>query len=117
MDFKSVIEEKFRFLVTDYGFSVAVNDYGREVFFTFDRGIETVSISVEAGSNPIVEIFEPVSESGDKAVPWAEKNGVKRSRRFPKLGITTNFKEESSYIQEMATQLAKTEREWLEKAK
>ncbi len=50
-------------------------------------GNQTVPISCEMGSMPIIELFYPCSEISEASVPWAEKNGVARARRIPQLTI------------------------------
>jgi hypothetical protein len=40
---------------------------------------------METGGHPIVELFYPSAETGEAPVPWAERNGVQRSRRIPRL--------------------------------
>lgn len=113
MEIETLVEEAFRDLVEKYGFSLVTKNHGRELFFDFNRASETVSISIEVGSRPIVEIIEPIPQTGEDAVPWAEKNGVQRSRRFPKLEMTRNFKDLEGYLQEMATRLFSKEIDWL----
>jgi hypothetical protein len=51
-------KEAFSFLTQNYGFSEPeVKDYGREIFVYFNRNDETVSVSMEIGAEPLIEIF------------------------------------------------------------
>ena len=114
---KSVID-KFQFLQTRYGFSAPVTkDFGREIFVNYERANQTVSISYEYGSSPTIEIFYPSEETGAAPVPWAAKDGVPRSRRFPKLRSLTRFSEDDTsmekHISEMALKFEEVESEWL----
>ena len=109
-----MIEGHLGFLIDDYGFSLTTRDYGREIYFDFERGLKTVSISLELGSEPIVEIFGPVSQFGGEIVPWAEKDGINRGRRFLKTRAMRDISDRDAYVQEIAERLIKDEREWLE---
>lgn len=117
--FQKSILENFNFLQDEYNFSTPVTeDYGREIFIKYERGNQTVSISLEIGSNPLIEIFHPSSETGDKPVPWASKNGIDRSRRFPKVEtcskfIETDEKESTNHIKEMSISFKNNEQPWL----
>ncbi|GAB1263815.1 hypothetical protein [Aurantivibrio infirmus] len=82
----------FGFLKERYGFSEPETEsLGREVFVRFHRNDETVSISFEAGSQPLVELFLICEGTEEKPVPWAERNGKQRYRKFPKLSKSQNF--------------------------
>lgn len=106
--FENVVKEEFHYLQEKYGFSSPVTeDYGHEIFVKFERNAQTISISLEHGSSPLIEIFYPSSETGDKPTPWASKSGIERSRRFPKISIDTKYSEEDEnsvkgYIREMS---------------
>jgi hypothetical protein len=116
--FEKCVDDSFRFLQETYGFSVPVaTDYGREIFVKFERGNQTVSISYEFGGSPRIEIFYPFAETGDRPVPWAEKNNVQRSRRFPRYKLAIRFIDDEnlmpSYIKEMAHEFERVESIWL----
>lgn len=110
----SIIEEHLSFLTDDYGFSLTTRDYGREIYYDFERGLKTVSISLEIGSEPVVEIYGPVSQFGGEIVPSAEKDGINRGRRFLKTRATKDFSDREAYVQEISERLIKDEKEWLE---
>jgi len=114
-----MIEEAFSFLRAKYGFgNPVVKDYGRELFVEFERNADTISISIEVGSTPLVEVFIPVEGTAYKPVPWASKNNIQRARLFPRLKISRKFVPNDSeavaeYLAEMAEQLDATQAEWL----
>jgi hypothetical protein len=91
---------------------------GRETFIEFHRGHQTVSVAYEPYSSPIVELFYPSTETGERSEFWAERNGVARSRRIPRLkvqvpfvaGKSPNFTE---YLMASADELERVESEWL----
>ena len=118
--FEKSVNNNFRYLQEKYGFSAAavVEDYGREIFVRYERNYQTVSISYEYGSSPLIEIFYPSSETGDKPVPWASKNNVQRSRRFSKTRPKSHFSDDETsiekYIEEIALEFEKIESKWLE---
>lgn len=117
--FQKIVLENFKFLQDEYNFSCPVTeDLGREIFIKYERGNQTVSISLEHGSNPLIEIFHPSSETDEKPIPWASKNGINRSRRFPKVEtyskfIETDENESTKHIMEMTISLKKNEQTWL----
>lgn len=116
--FKEAVTNNFSFLKTKYGFSEPVfEDLGREVYIRFNREDQTVSISYEFGSSPLIEIFYPSSETGDKPVPWASKNDVERSRRFSKIKTSIRFSDDEdvikSYVKEMSLEFENIESNWL----
>lgn len=116
--FAEVVVENFQFLQLRYGFSApTTEDFGREIFISYDRNVQSVSISYEYGNTPLIEIFYPVPEFAETSIPWASKNGVSRARRFPKLKLTGHFSEEeatlTSYIKEMSREFEKVESGWL----
>jgi len=119
---KNILEREvkvnFRFLQDKYSFSEPVaNDYGREIFINYDRANQTVSISYEFGGSPRIEILYPSAETGDRLVPWATKDGVQRSRRFPKIRLVSRFSDDENsiavYVKEMAVEFEKIESNWL----
>lgn len=95
MDFEELTnktKDAFSFLNLKYGFSKPeVENLGREIFVHFYRNDESVSISLEAGSEPIIELFLLCEGTSEKAVPWAARNGRPRFRKFPNLAISCNF--------------------------
>jgi hypothetical protein len=94
--FGEACKASFGFLVDDYGFhEPQIEQIGRECFVRYHKGARTVSISVEPGLLPIVEPFYPTLETGESAVPWAERNGVPRARRIPNLNIAGEFSSDS----------------------
>ena len=116
--FEQVVRREFRYLEERYGFAARQTiDYGREVFVDFERDAQQVSVSLEFGRPPIVEIFYPIADTEDRATPWAEKNGVERARRFPRMTVRAAYPESedafSKYIHEMAAELEKAESSWL----
>jgi len=101
-------KESFGFLAQNYGFSEPeVKDYGREIFVYFHRNDETVSVSMEIGTEPIIEIFLLCEGTQEKPVPWAERNGKQRFRKFPKFSVIKDF------FNEAPNKLEETESEWL----
>ena len=84
--FINAVQQAFSTLVTAYGFEVpAVEDLGREVYVLYHRGTRTVSVSMESGGRPIVELFYPSLETGEAPVAWARRNGMDRARRILRL--------------------------------
>ena len=118
-DIPGACERQLSFLVTRHGFEPPnVERIGRETYVRFHRGNRTLSVSWEAGLAPIVEIFEPQKAPTDKVVSWAERNGVARTRRFPRVRPTTKFNPDDTsllerYFAEVAAQLEKEEESWL----
>lgn len=117
--FEQTTKNEFRFLQDKYGFlSPITEDFGREIYVRFDRNNQTVSISYEFGSSPLIELFYPAIETGEPSTPWAEKNGVRRTRRFPDIKVVTYFIENDpsamiKQIKQMAKELEITELSWL----
>ena len=117
--FANIVKEEFQYLNDRYGFLPPITeDFGREIFVRFERKEQTVSISLEHGNSPLIEIFFPSSETGDNPTPWLEKNGIERSRRFPSIAINSNFKEDDEnsmkdYVREMSSAFEEKESEWL----
>lgn len=117
--FESIVKEEFDYLNNRYGFSPPITeDFGREIFVRFERKEQTVSISLEHGNSPLIEIFFPSSETGENPTPWLQKNGIERSRRFPSILIDSNFKEDDKdsikdYVRKMSNAFEEKESEWL----
>ncbi|MBT2972051.1 MAG: hypothetical protein KME56_18980 [Candidatus Thiodiazotropha sp. (ex Ctena orbiculata)] len=111
MDFEAFTnktKEAFSFLNVKYGFSrPEVENLGREIYVYFHRNEESVSISLEAGSEPIIELFLLCEGTTEKALSWAARNGKKRFRKFPKLAI------EGDFFVSAPRELERVEREWL----
>jgi hypothetical protein len=82
--FEQAARQTFGFLRDRFGFeSPEVERLGRESYVRFRKGSRIVSIAWEPGTAPIVELFLPTEGSGRPATPWAERDGVPYSRRFP----------------------------------
>ena len=116
--FNKTVIDSFRFLQDRYGFSAPVSeDFGREIVVRYERGYQTVSISYEFGSSPLIEIFYPSKETGAVPIPWATRDGVQRSRRFPKLKLETRFSDDEAsmirYIGELSVRFEEVESNWL----
>lgn len=85
-EFLDATQQAFGRLVTTHGFDLPVfDDLGREVFVHYHKGNYTVSVAMECGAHPIIELFYPSAETGESPVAWAQRNGVERSRRIPRL--------------------------------
>lgn len=110
----------FRRLVDEYGFAEPVIEpLGRETFVRYLKGSREVSIAYEPGLRPIVELFYPSSETGERPIPWAERKGVQRTRRIPRLQVAERFKDKDSasfarYLEASAGALEREERAFLE---
>jgi hypothetical protein len=115
----SACEQRLSFLVERHGFEPPqVERIGRETYMRFHRGNRTVSIAWEPGLAPVVEIFEPPQSPTDKVESWAERNGVARMRRFPRVRTTSKFEPNDrsqldKYFGEVGEQLQKEEESWL----
>ncbi len=106
--FTNQVIDAFSFLKEKYRFSKPeVENLGREVFVRFHRDDETVSISMEAGSQPLIEMFLLCRGTEEKPVPWAERNGKQRYRKFPKLS------ESGDFFQSGAKEFEDIESDWL----
>jgi hypothetical protein len=106
--FTNKAKSSFNFLNEKYGFSAPeVENLGREIFIRFHRNDETVSISMEAGSSPIIELFLLCEGKAEKAVPWTARNGKERFRKFPKIVAKTDF------FTEAPKELERIESDWL----
>jgi hypothetical protein len=109
----------FAYLVDRFGFAEPeAETIGREQYVCFHRGNSTVSIAWEAGAQPIVELFHPPANATERAVFWAERNGVARCRRIPLLRVSASFDYENpasfeGYLRAQAAELVREEREWL----
>ncbi len=110
----------FQRLVDRYGFAEPViEQLGREAYVRYRKGHREVSIAYEPGAAPTVEFFYPSSETGERPTPWAEKDGVQRTRRFPKYRIDVRFKDSDQksfapYLEATADALERDEREYLQ---
>lgn len=105
-------------LVDELGFEEPEAEaIGRETFVRFHRGDRTVSIAFEPGSSPTIELFYPVEGTDDDPVPWAERNGVARARRIPRLNVRTKpYRDEATLKQSLkvlAKALFDVEADWL----
>jgi len=105
----------FRRLVDKYGFAEPVV----ETYVRYRKGLHEVSIAYEPYSAPIVEFFYPSSETGERPTPWAEMDGVQRTRRFPNYRIDVRFKDSDQasfapYLEATASALERDEREYLQ---
>lgn len=113
-EFVDATHHAFKGLVTDYGFSApVVDDLGREVFVRYDKGQHTVAVSLEHGSRPIVELFYPASETGERPLAWAERNGVARARRIPRLATVGRDESLTSQLERAFARLEAEEGEFL----
>lgn len=98
----------FSFLCSKYGFSEPLIDViGHETFILYHRNNETISISIEPGGGPIIEIFLLCHGTAEPPVPWAEYNGNERYRKFLNLPDIKNF------FKEAPSALEATEQSWL----
>lgn len=87
-EFETACLNAFRDLVERFGFDEPeVESIGRETYVRYHKGRRTVSIAYEDGTEPIVELFYPSCETGDKPVPWAARGDVPYSRRIPRLKV------------------------------
>ena len=116
--FEQIVINSFQFLHDKYGFSTPVTeDFGREISIRYTRDHQTVSIAWEIGNSPMIEIIHPSMETGATPVPWVSKDGVQRSRRFPKLRPSARFADDETsvvtYIKEIAAKFEETEETWL----
>jgi hypothetical protein len=117
--FGSVCHEAFAGLVEQHGMSgPEVEHIGRETFVRYHSGDRTVSISCEPGVAPIVELFYRPADAGEKIVPWAERNGIQRTRRIPRLEVSEPFSPTSaetyrSYINALAKAFLTQEAKYL----
>jgi hypothetical protein len=114
-----VCEQCLSFLVERHGFEPPETErIGRETFVRYHRGDRTVSVAWEPGLTPIVELFYPPQTPEDRVAPWAERNGVARARRIPRLRVpaqfdASNLKQAHSYFAELGSQLGQQEEAWL----
>jgi len=84
----------FRRLVDSHGFAEPeIERIGRETYVRYRKGHHEVSIAYEHGTSPIVELYYPSSETGERPIPWTERNGVERSRRIPRLAVAERVTE------------------------
>src|SRR5215475_8719102 len=130
--FERACSNAFVFLCERFGFAAPeFEQLGREGYVQFHKGSRTVSIAWEPGAAPLVELFFPAQDSGDRPVPWAARNGVPYARRIPSLGPSAAFLQVNSvyrrrhvwnepdesvfqrYLAEIAKQLALVEAAFL----
>jgi hypothetical protein len=116
--FAESVIDNFRYLQDSYGFSAPViEDFGREIYVNYDRDNQTVSISYEFLSYPIIEISCPITETGEPPVPWISKGEIQRSRRISKAILASRFSFDENtiarYMPELALAFDKTELNWL----
>ena len=109
----------FRVLVDSHGWEdPEIEPLGREVYVRYHKGNRTISISLEWGSTPWIELFYPSTETGERPVPWAERNGVPRCRRFPRINVGGTFSDRDPvvalrYLTTAAQALLLVEHDWL----
>jgi len=98
-EFEESCAKAFHFLVDRFGFQPPVVErIGRESYVRFHKGPRTVSIAWEPGGPPVVEMFLPTAGSGLPETPWAERDGVPYSRRFPRtVGSTIPMPQQRSH--------------------
>ena len=118
-DIRSACERQLSFLVERHGFAPPETErIGHETYVRYHRGDRTLSIAWEPGLTPVVELFQPAQSPADKVEFWAARNGVARTRRFPRVRPTTKFNPNDraqleSYFGEVGAQLSKEEESWL----
>jgi hypothetical protein len=101
----------FRQLVEGFGFDEPeVEQLGHETYVRFHKGPVTVSVAWEPGTNPIVEFFYPAHE-GDEVVPWASRDGVAYTRRFPRVAVRGAYHSQhpEPYLRDLMATLAEAE--------
>ncbi len=119
-EFETACRSAFRDLVERFGFDEPeVESIGRETYVRYHKGPRTVSIAYEGGTEPIVELFYPSSETGEKPVPWAARGEVQYSRRIPRLKVQESSGGGSSsglqrYLAASLNALESAERSFLE---
>jgi hypothetical protein len=91
---------------------------GHEHYVEFHKGPRTVSVSLEPGGSPVIELFYPSSDTGDAPAPWASRGDTPYSRRIPRLRVYArsrprNVDELASYLHEAAQELCATEHGFL----
>ena len=85
-EFQDEVEKVFGFLVQDMGFSTPkVIDFGREIYIEYSNKNRTVSVSLEAGSEPLLELYLPCEGTSESPVPFISKAGVNRYRKVVKI--------------------------------
>ena len=111
--------DAFAFLVAQCGFAEPeIEAIGREQFVRFHRADSTVSIAWEPGLSPIVELFYPPTNPTERPVSWADRNGVARCRRIPRLRFAVSYDDTdpesfAAYVRAQAASLAQVEHAWL----
>ena len=92
LEFEEACVDAFRPMVDVFGFDEPkVERIGCESYVRYHCGAQTVSISFEDGMSPIVELFYPIEGTSERPVFWAERNGVARGRRIPRLIVKEKF--------------------------
>jgi hypothetical protein len=91
---------------------------GWELYVEYHKGDRTVSVCHEDGFSPLIELFHPPVAASDRPVAWAERNGVARCRRFPRLDVSARFDHNdpaqlARYLRECVAALERTESDWL----
>lgn len=111
MDQNAFINEamlSFNFLKDRYGFSDAeVEHNGRELYIQYHRNNETISISIEPGAKPVLELFLLCADTNEQPVPWAAHNNHQRYRKLLQIDSVDNFFDVAPHI------LEDTEHDWL----
>jgi len=119
-DFVEACIGTFSRLVEEYSFQPAeIEQIGRECFIRYNKGSHVVSIAYEIGSLPIVELFYPSSETGERPTPWAERNGVSYTRRIPRLKVAGKYEWQNKadlrrYLEQSVRELVSKEKKYLE---
>lgn len=118
-EFSRSCVKAFRFLVDLYSFrEPEVERIGRETFVRYHRNSHTVSVAHEPPHAPLVELFYPAAETGEREVPWAARDGVARTRRIPSLKVEVQFicggnSNFEAYLESIAQALERQEQAWL----
>jgi hypothetical protein len=118
-DISAACSRQLRVLVDRYGFDPPqAEQIGCETYVCFHRGNQTVSVAWEPGAVPIVELFYPPLVPSDRVVAWADRNGVSRARRIPRIRVPGGVNADDlaafdQYFAEVAAALVKEEAEWL----
>jgi hypothetical protein len=101
--------DAFRCLVDQYGFDEPkVEQLGRECFITYTKGNRIVSIALEPGSAPIVELFHPTHAMKHRRIPRLDSGGLTH-----KTFESSNEQHHVAWCQAQATDLKKKEQAFL----
>jgi hypothetical protein len=91
-DFYIKVQDAFLALLKQYHFSPPeFETLGRESYVRFHRNGETISISQEAGTAPLIELFLKCEGTSERPIPWAEREGIQRYIKWPKVGPINDF--------------------------